>query len=149
VSFVRTYTRPRVFAAAVLGSLVVGAAVGVLARTTGAGWLTDLLDQIGTIFTTLLQIAVIPLVFTAIVVGITSLRKLGGGRTAARLGGSRRRGTHRRRIVVVRLEIVGPIAAPGQPDERDRGHGEHLPMTHLLPLRKIRAPPSRNAMQRG
>ena len=87
MSFVRTYTRPRVFAAAVLGSLVVGAAVGVLARSTGAGWLTDLLDQIGTIFTTLLQIAVIPLVFTAIVVGITSLRKLGGGRTAARLGG--------------------------------------------------------------
>ncbi|HEY3710338.1 MAG TPA: dicarboxylate/amino acid:cation symporter [Amycolatopsis sp.] len=87
MSFVRTYTRPRVFAAAVLGSLVVGAAVGVLARATGAGWLTDLLDQIGTIFTTLLQIAVIPLVFTAIVVGITSLRKLGGGRTAARLGG--------------------------------------------------------------
>ncbi|WP_329071500.1 dicarboxylate/amino acid:cation symporter [Amycolatopsis sp. NBC_01480] len=87
MSFVRTYTRPRVFAAAVLGSLVVGAAVGILARTTGAGWLTDLLDQIGTIFTTLLQIAVIPLVFTAIVVGITSLRKLGGGRTAARLGG--------------------------------------------------------------
>jgi Na+/H+-dicarboxylate symporter len=87
VSLVRTYTRPRVFAAAVLGSLVVGAALGVLARTTGAGWLTDLLDQIGTIFTTLLQIAVIPLVFTAIVVGITSLRNLGGGRKAARLGG--------------------------------------------------------------
>ncbi|EOD69001.1 sodium:dicarboxylate symporter [Amycolatopsis vancoresmycina DSM 44592] len=75
------------FAAAVLGSLVVGALLGVVARQTEAGWLTDLLDQIGTIFTTLLQIAVIPLVFTAIVVGINSLRKLGGGRTAARLGG--------------------------------------------------------------
>jgi Na+/H+-dicarboxylate symporter len=83
VSFVRTYTRPRVFAAAVLGSLVVGAGLGVLARTTGAGWLTDLLDQLGTIFTTLLQIAVIPLVFTAIVVGITSLRGLGRPRGSA------------------------------------------------------------------
>ncbi|MFJ1761896.1 dicarboxylate/amino acid:cation symporter [Amycolatopsis sp. NPDC088138] len=87
MSFVRTYTRPRVFAAAVLGSLVVGALLGVVARQTEAGWLTDLLDQIGSIFTTLLQIAVIPLVFTAIVVGINSLRGLGGGRTAARLGG--------------------------------------------------------------
>ncbi|GAA3539839.1 dicarboxylate/amino acid:cation symporter [Amycolatopsis ultiminotia] len=86
MSFVSTYTRPRVFAAAVLGSLVVGAGLGVLARTSGADWLTEVLDQIGTIFTTLLQIAVIPLVFAAIVVGITSLRKLGGGRTAARLG---------------------------------------------------------------
>ena len=87
MSFVRTYTKPRVFAAAVLGSLVVGAGLGVLARTTEASWLTDTLDHIGTIFTTLLQIAVIPLVFTAIVVGINSLRGLGGGRTAARLGG--------------------------------------------------------------
>ncbi|MFK0243872.1 dicarboxylate/amino acid:cation symporter [Amycolatopsis azurea] len=87
MSFIRTYTRPRVFAAAVLGSLVVGALLGVLARTTEASWLTDLLDQIGTIFTTLLQIAVIPLVFTAIVVGINSLRNLGGGKKAARLGG--------------------------------------------------------------
>ena len=87
MSFLRTYTKPRVFAAAVLGSLVIGALLGVVARQTEAGWLTDLLDQIGSIFTTLLQIAVIPLVFTAIVVGINSLRKLGGGRTAARVGG--------------------------------------------------------------
>ncbi|RJQ83762.1 dicarboxylate/amino acid:cation symporter [Amycolatopsis panacis] len=75
------------FAASVLGSLVVGAGFGILARTTGSSGLTDVLDRIGTIFTTLLQIAVIPLVFTAIVVGITSLRRLGGGRKAARLGG--------------------------------------------------------------
>ncbi|MFI5606269.1 dicarboxylate/amino acid:cation symporter [Amycolatopsis sp. NPDC051903] len=87
MSFLRAYTKPRVFAAAVIGSLVVGAALGVLARTTGATTLTEVLHQIGSIFTTLLQIAVIPLVFTAIVVGITSLRGLGGGRKAARLGG--------------------------------------------------------------
>ncbi|MEU4668778.1 dicarboxylate/amino acid:cation symporter [Amycolatopsis sp. NPDC023774] len=87
MSFLRAYTKPRVFAAAVIGSLVVGAALGVLARTTGATTLTNVLRAIGEIFTTLLQIAVIPLVFTAIVVGITSLRGLGGGRTAARLGG--------------------------------------------------------------
>jgi Na+/H+-dicarboxylate symporter len=87
VSFVRTYRKPRVFAAAVLGSLVLGALLGVIARTADASWLTATLAQIGSIFTTLLQIAVIPLVFTAIVVGINSLRHLGGGRTAARLGG--------------------------------------------------------------
>ncbi|WP_020668174.1 dicarboxylate/amino acid:cation symporter [Amycolatopsis nigrescens] len=87
MSFIRTYTKPRVFAAAVIGSLVVGAVLGIIARTTEAEWLTETLSKIGTVFTTLLQIAVIPLVFTAIVVGINSLRHLGGGRTAARLGG--------------------------------------------------------------
>ncbi|ASR34246.1 sodium:proton antiporter [Prauserella marina] len=87
MSFIRTYTRPSVFASAVIGSLLAGAALGALARATEAGWLTELLDQIGSVFTTLLQIAVIPLVFTAIIVGINSLRGLGGGRTAARLGG--------------------------------------------------------------
>lgn len=87
MSFLRTYTKPSVFATAVIGSLVLGALLGALARTTGTTWLTDVLDQIGSVFTTLLQIAVVPLVFTAIIVGINSLRGLGGGRTAARLGG--------------------------------------------------------------
>ncbi|MFD8499675.1 dicarboxylate/amino acid:cation symporter [Amycolatopsis sp. NPDC059657] len=87
MSFIRTYTKPKVFAGVVLGSLVVGALLGVLARSTGSDGLTETLSRIGDVFTTLLQIAVIPLVFTAIVVGINSLRGLGGGRTAARLGG--------------------------------------------------------------
>lgn len=87
MSFLRTYRKPSVFAAAVLGSLVIGALLGVVARTTNASWLVTTLDQVGSIFTTLLQIAVIPLVFTAIIVGINSLRHLGGGRKAARLGG--------------------------------------------------------------
>ncbi|GAA1975489.1 dicarboxylate/amino acid:cation symporter [Amycolatopsis minnesotensis] len=87
MSFIRTYTKPRVFAAAVIGALIVGVLLGILARTTETDWLSDVLDTIGSTFTRLLQIAVIPLVFTAIVVGINSLRKLGGGRTAARLGG--------------------------------------------------------------
>lgn len=87
MSLIRTYTKPAVFASAVIGSLAIGALLGILARTTQTSWLTETLDKIGSIFTTLLQIAVIPLVFTAIVVGINSLRRLGGGRTAARLGG--------------------------------------------------------------
>lgn len=87
MAFIRAYTRPKVFALAVLGSLALGVLLGILARTAKAAWLTDTLDRVGSLFTTLLQIAVIPLVFTAIVVGINSLRHLGGGRTAARLGG--------------------------------------------------------------
>lgn len=68
-------------------ALVLGAALGLVAQGTGAAWLTNTLDTIGSIFTSLLKFVVIPLVFTAIVVGINSLRHLGGTRTAARLGG--------------------------------------------------------------
>lgn len=87
MSVIRTYTRPRVFGTAVISALLLGALVGYLARSTEASWLSDALDAIGSTFTTLLQLAVIPLVFTAIVAGIASLRQLGGGREAARLGG--------------------------------------------------------------
>jgi len=86
-SFLRTYTRPRVFGTAVISALLLGVLVGVIARTTETTWLSEALDAIGSTFTTLLQLAVLPLVFTAIVVGINSLRQLGGGREAARLGG--------------------------------------------------------------
>lgn len=87
MSLVRTYTKPSVFAGAVIGSLILGVLLGLLARLSSADWLSELLDKIGSVFTTLLQIAVIPLVFTAIIVGINSLRELGGGRKAARVGG--------------------------------------------------------------
>lgn len=75
------------FGAAVLAGLVLGALLGFVAKQTGAEWLATTLDTIGSIFTSLLQLTVIPLVFTAIVVGVNSLRGLGGTRTAARLGG--------------------------------------------------------------
>nr|MDQ3579982.1 dicarboxylate/amino acid:cation symporter [Actinomycetota bacterium] len=75
------------FGLAVLAGLVAGAILGFIADRTESEWLTTTLDTIGTIFTNLLQFTVIPLVFTAIVVGINSLRSLGGPRTAARLGG--------------------------------------------------------------
>lgn len=87
MSLLRVYTKPAVFASAVIGSLLLGAGLGALARVTDTTWLAEVLDQVGSVFTTLLQIAVVPLVFTAIIVGINSLRGLGGGRTAARLGG--------------------------------------------------------------
>ena len=87
MSFIRTYTKPKVFGSAVLVALVLGALTGFAAAQTGQTWLVTTLTKIGGVFTDLLQLTVIPLVFTAIVVGITSLRRLGGSRTAARLGG--------------------------------------------------------------
>ncbi|MGM1060307.1 dicarboxylate/amino acid:cation symporter [Saccharothrix sp. Mg75] len=86
MSFVRTYTKPKVFGITVLAALVLGALAGFLAKNAGLTWLTTTLGHIGDVFTSLLQFTVIPLVFTAIVVGITSLRRLGSNR-AARLGG--------------------------------------------------------------
>ncbi|MBA8826896.1 Na+/H+-dicarboxylate symporter [Saccharopolyspora lacisalsi] len=78
---------PKIFAVAVLASLFVGALVGWIAGRTDARWLITTLDTVGSTFTNLLTFMVLPLIFTAIVVGIDSLRSLGGGRTAARLGG--------------------------------------------------------------
>jgi len=87
MSFVRAYNQPKVFGIAVVGALILGALLGFLAKTANLGWLAATLKTVGDIFTNLLQLAVIPLVFTAIVVGINSLRHLGGTRVAARLGG--------------------------------------------------------------
>jgi Na+/H+-dicarboxylate symporter len=87
LSFVRAYTKPKVFGLITLAALLLGALLGFIAKDSSVGWLAETLDTIGTVFTNLLQVTVIPLVFTAIVVGINSLRSLGGPRTAARLGG--------------------------------------------------------------
>ncbi|HEX6355764.1 dicarboxylate/amino acid:cation symporter [Actinophytocola sp.] len=75
------------FGVAVLAGLVLGALLGFVAKQAEVSWLATTLARIGEIFVSLVQFTVIPLVFTAIVVGITSLRGLGGGRTAAALGG--------------------------------------------------------------
>lgn len=85
-----TTTRSRrhtVFGLAVLAGLVLGALLGIIAKQAEVSWLATTLSRIGEIFVSLVQFTVIPLVFTAIVVGITSLRRLGGPRTAAQLGG--------------------------------------------------------------
>jgi Na+/H+-dicarboxylate symporter len=87
-----TTPRPRsrrntIFGFAVLGGLVLGALLGFIAKQGEISWLATTLARIGEVFVSLIQFTVIPLVFTAIVVGITSLRRLGGPRTAAQLGG--------------------------------------------------------------
>lgn len=114
MSVLRSYTKPKVFGTTVVAALVVGALLGFLARMTGAGWLTETLDTIGKVFTSLLQFTVVPLVFTAIVVGITSLQRLGGARVAARLGGKTVLWFAITSLIAVLLGLaIGLIGRPG------------------------------------
>lgn len=70
------------FWAQIVAGLVLGVLLGWLARSQDVSWLKDTLDQIGSIFVQLLKLAVAPLVFFAILVSITNLRKVNN---AARL----------------------------------------------------------------
>ncbi|MEU7980573.1 dicarboxylate/amino acid:cation symporter [Micromonospora sp. NPDC049081] len=70
------------FSAQILLGLVLGAALGFLAREGDLAWLAGTLDTVGGLFVQLLKLAVPPLVFTAIVVSVVSLR---GVANAARL----------------------------------------------------------------
>nr|WP_042195688.1 dicarboxylate/amino acid:cation symporter [Kibdelosporangium sp. MJ126-NF4]CEL22162.1 sodium:dicarboxylate symporter [Kibdelosporangium sp. MJ126-NF4]CTQ92943.1 sodium:dicarboxylate symporter [Kibdelosporangium sp. MJ126-NF4] len=114
MSFVRTYTKPKVFGLITLGALVAGALLGFLAKDSGSKWLSESLTTIATVFTNLLQFTVIPLVFTAIIVGVTSLRGLGGPRTATRLGGRTLLWFAITSLIAVLIGIViGLIVQPG------------------------------------
>ncbi|MER7519350.1 dicarboxylate/amino acid:cation symporter [Streptomyces sp. NPDC126499] len=74
---------PRIpFWAQIVAGLVVGVLLGWLARSQDIGWLQETLAQVGGIFVQLLKLAVAPLVFFAILVSITNLRKVNN---AARL----------------------------------------------------------------
>ncbi|MGV9768882.1 dicarboxylate/amino acid:cation symporter [Microbacterium sp. NPDC003461] len=73
----------------VIAALVVGIALGLLARQLGAtqenpNGLFTTLDTIGSSYVTILRAAVVPLVFTAIVASISNLRRV---QNAARLAG--------------------------------------------------------------
>lgn len=70
------------FWAQIVAGLVLGVLLGWLARSQDIGWLYTTLDKIGSIFVQLLKLAVAPLVFFAILVSITNLRKVNN---AARL----------------------------------------------------------------
>ncbi|MEQ7005278.1 dicarboxylate/amino acid:cation symporter [Actinopolymorpha sp. B17G11] len=81
----RQTRQPRLpFWAQILAGLTLGIILGLLARGLGLSWLAETLTQIGSIFVQLLRVAVPPLIFTAIVVSIASLRQVTG---AARLAG--------------------------------------------------------------
>ncbi|NBB17318.1 cation:dicarboxylase symporter family transporter, partial [Caulobacter sp. SLTY] len=68
----------------VLAAMVVGLGLGLLARSLGdevgerGWWLAETLRQVGAIFIQLLRVLVPPLVFTAIVASVVSLRDLKG-----------------------------------------------------------------------
>ncbi|MFF4247518.1 dicarboxylate/amino acid:cation symporter [Streptomyces sp. NPDC001822] len=70
------------FWAQIVAGLVLGVLLGWLARSQDVGWLVTTLDRVGGIFVQLLKLAVAPLVFFAILVSITNLRKVNN---AARL----------------------------------------------------------------
>ncbi|MFF3391375.1 dicarboxylate/amino acid:cation symporter [Streptomyces sp. NPDC002669] len=70
------------FWAQIVAGLVLGVVLGWLTRTYDIGWLYTTLDKVGHIFIQLLKLAVAPLVFFAILVSITNLRKVNN---AARL----------------------------------------------------------------
>ncbi|NJQ03760.1 dicarboxylate/amino acid:cation symporter [Streptomyces zingiberis] len=74
---------PRVpFWAQILLGLVLGVLLGWAARTWDVAWLATTLERVGGLFVQLLKLAVGPLVFFAILVSITNLRKVNN---AARL----------------------------------------------------------------
>ncbi|MFE3901680.1 dicarboxylate/amino acid:cation symporter [Streptomyces sp. NPDC059153] len=70
------------FWAQIVAGLVLGVMLGWLARSYDINWLYTTLDKVGHIFVQLLKLAVAPLVFFAILVSITNLRKVNN---AARL----------------------------------------------------------------
>ncbi|SFL51450.1 dicarboxylate/amino acid:cation symporter [Geodermatophilus ruber] len=78
------------FAAQVLLALIVGVALGLVARDLGPvadgtpNWLTSTLDTVGSTFVTLLKVLVPPLIVTAVIVSIANLRQVSN---AARLAG--------------------------------------------------------------
>ncbi|MTE24263.1 dicarboxylate/amino acid:cation symporter [Microbacterium sp. ZXX196] len=88
-----TATKKRPFYASfgfqIIAALVLGIALGLVARQTGASAenptpLSDTLGTIGSSYVTILRAAVVPLVFTAIVASISNLRRV---QNAARLAG--------------------------------------------------------------
>ncbi|MFF2650840.1 dicarboxylate/amino acid:cation symporter [Streptomyces sp. NPDC058045] len=70
------------FWAQIIAGLVLGVLLGWIARNQDVTWLVTTLQKIGDIFIGLLKLAVAPLVFFAILVSITNLRKVNN---AARL----------------------------------------------------------------
>ncbi|OKK05843.1 sodium:proton antiporter [Streptomyces sp. CB03234] len=73
------------FWAQIVAGLVLGVVLGWITRSYDVQWLHTTLDQVGHIFVQLLKLAVAPLVFFAILVSITNLRKVNNAaRLAAR-----------------------------------------------------------------
>lgn len=99
------------FWAQILLGLVLGVALGWIARTWSVDWLGTTLSEIGRIFVQLLRLAVAPLVFFAIAVSITNLRKVSN---AARLAGQTLLWFLITSLIAVAIGItLGLITSPG------------------------------------
>ncbi|WP_315987564.1 dicarboxylate/amino acid:cation symporter [Actinomadura sp. HBU206391] len=100
------------FGAQVLVAVVLGVALGFIARNADIAWLTTTLTKIGEIFVQLLKLAVPPLVFTAVVLSVTNLRNVSN---AARLVGRTVGWFMATSLIAVAVGIViGLITNPGR-----------------------------------
>jgi Na+/H+-dicarboxylate symporter len=110
------------FWAQILAGLVLGLILGLVARSFDLGWLAETLTQIGSIFVQLLRVAVPPLIFTAIVVSIASLRQVTG---AARLAGQTLVWFMITSLIAVTIGIVlGLVTNPGLNTTLSRDNAE-------------------------
>ncbi|MCP3800443.1 dicarboxylate/amino acid:cation symporter [Allokutzneria sp. A3M-2-11 16] len=100
----------------IVAGLVLGIALGVIARVGDLTWLGTALSTIGGTFVQLLMLAVVPLVFTAIVVSIANLRHINGGPgTVARLTGKTLLWFGITSLIAVLVGIAtGLVSNPGQ-----------------------------------
>jgi Na+/H+-dicarboxylate symporters len=100
------------FSLQLLLGLVVGAALGFVARAWDVTWLAGTLTEVGNIFVQLLKLAVAPLVFTAVVVSVANLGNVTG---AARLAGKTLLWFMVTALIAVVIGIaLGLIINPGQ-----------------------------------
>ncbi|RBY82004.1 dicarboxylate/amino acid:cation symporter [Geodermatophilus sp. TF02-6] len=106
------------FAAQVLLALVLGVALGLVARDMGPvadgspNWLTSTLQTVGSTFVTLLKVLVPPLIVTAVIVSIANLRQVSN---AARLAGQTLLWFAVTALVAVTIGIgLGLLTQPGR-----------------------------------
>lgn len=110
------------FWAQILAGLALGIILGLLARGLELSWLAETLTQIGSIFVQLLRVAVPPLIFTAIVVSIASLRQVTG---AARLAGQTLLWFMITSLLAVTIGLVlGLLTNPGLNTSLSQGNAE-------------------------
>lgn len=74
--FLAPLTKPVPFWAQICLGLLLGTMLGWVARSGGVDWLATTLETIGSVFVQLLKLAAAPLVFLAILVSVTNLRKV-------------------------------------------------------------------------
>jgi Na+/H+-dicarboxylate symporter len=106
------------FAAQVLLALVLGVALGLVARDLGPvadgtpNWLTSTLQTVGSTFVTLLKVLVPPLIVTAVIVSIANLKQVSN---AARLAGQTLLWFAITALIAVSLGIgLGLLTQPGR-----------------------------------